>query len=299
MDRQWLESFVAVAKHGSLSRATHEVHRSQSTLSRHLAALEKHLGAKLLTREARGMKLTRSGRIVHVHASALLDQFHQLHESLAAERGGTALIRLGIAPGIPKDWLSTQLTRLGQYTFVLNELTTNEQHKLLEDGHLDVAMAHERSPEAASQLVLEQPLGVTVPEGSPLCFQVDEEGAIPVGSLDGLTIMAHSPAAMRSSEGRLKSLAAEAGADVNWVFRRFSQYGDLIAKFSNAQGALTTSSSGPTQLPGWSWYPLTTKSSSTDDLRVKTWVNWKPQKSQVIDDWVHAFLDGIAEPALQ
>lgn len=299
MDRQWLESFVAVAKHGNVSHATTEVHRSQSTLSRHVSALEKHLGAKLLSRKARGVKLTRSGRIVYAHASALLDQFHQLHESLAAEQGGTELIRFGIAPGIPKDWLSDNLTRLLEYTFALNELTTNEQHKLLDDGHLDVAMTHERSPDAASQLVLEQPLGVAVPETSPLCREVNEKGAIPVASLDRMTIMAHSQASMRSSEGKLKSLAADAGADVNWVFRRFGQYGDLITKFSKAKGALTTSSSGVTQLPGWSWYPLTSNSASTDDLWVKTWINWKPEKSSVIDDCVRDFLSHIADPSHQ
>lgn len=296
MDRQLLESFVAVATHGSVSHAAMEVHKSQSTLSRHLSALEKHLGTKLLTREARGMSLTRSGKIVYSHAAALLEQFHQLHESLAAERSGTSLLRLGIAPGVPKHWLSDQLTSLARYTFIINELTTNEQHKLLEQGHLDLALTHERSPDGASNLALEQPVGITLPTGSPLCETVDEKGAISVASLDGMTIMAHSQAAMRSSEGNLKSLAAEAGADINWVFRRFSQYGDLIAKFSNAEGALTTSSSGLTQLPDWLWFPLTSKSSSAGSLQVKTWLNWKPDKSQVIDDCVREFLNGISTP---
>src|SRR5699024_1707944 len=149
------------------------------------------------------------------------------------------------------------------------------------------------SPDAASNLVLEQPLGVTAPENSQLHNQVNNQGTISVASLDGMTIMAHSQAAMRSSEGKLKSLAAEAGADVHWVFRRFSQYGDLIAKFSNAEGALTTSSSGITQLPGWSWHPLTSTSSSTADLQVKTWLNWKPGTSQMIDDCVREFLNSV------
>lgn len=294
MDRQWLETFIAVAKHGSVSQATREVHMSQSTLSRHLSALEKHLGTKLLTREARGMKLTSSGKILYAHAAAILDQFHQLQESLTAERSGSMLIRLGIAPGVPKEWLLDSLTELKKYTFVLNELTTNEQHKLLDDGQLDLALTHERSPDAVSNLVLEQPLGVTIPEDSQLHAEVNNQGAISVASLDGMTIMAHSQAAMRSSEGNLKSLAAEAGADVNWVFRRFSQYGDVIARFSNAEGALTTSSSGITQLPGWSWYPLTSTSSSTEDLQVKTWINWRPGKSEMIDDCVREFLNSIS-----
>lgn len=294
MDRQWLETFLAVAKHGSVSKATREVHMSQSTLSRHLSALEKYLATKLLVREARGMKLTNSGKILYTHAATILDQFHQLHESLTAERSGAMLMRLGVAPGVPKKWLSQTLAGLSKYTFVLNELTTNEQHKLLEDGHLDLALTHERSPDAVSNLVLEQPLGVTVPEDSQLHEEINHDGAISVESLDGMTIMAHSQAAMRSSEGNLKSLAAEAGADVKWVFRRFSQYGDVIAKFSNAEGALTTSSSGITQLPGWSWYPLTSGSSSTEDLQVKTWINWMPGKSQMLDDCVREFLNGIS-----
>src|SRR5690625_1108657 len=214
MDRLWLETFVAVAKHGSVSQATREVHMSQSTLSRHLSALEKHLGAKLLTRHARGMTLTNPGKVLYAQASSILDQFHQLQESLAAERNGSMLVRLGIAPGVPKEWLTDVLTELSHYTFVLNELTTNEQHKQLEEGHLDLALTHERSPNAVSNLVLEQPLGVSVPEDSQLHQRLDTQGAISVASLDGMTIMAHSQAAMRSSEGNLKSLAAEAGADI-------------------------------------------------------------------------------------
>lgn len=291
MHSQWLEAFIAVAKHGTISHAAADVHMSQSTLSRQITALETHLGAMLLTRQARGIQLTDAGRIVYSRAAGLLDQFQQLGETLAAEQDRGPVVRLGVPPGAPKQWLADKLSALEPYSFILNESTTNEQHDLLAAGQIDIALTHDRSADAASYVVLEQPLGVAIPDESALHQSIDTTGAIPVSSLDGMKVMAHSQAAIRSSEGSLRSLAVKADANVDWIFRRFSGHADLIARFSQAEGAITTSSSGLAQSTGWSWFPLTSQAQHVDDLNIRTWINWKPGQSTSVNDCAHGFIE--------
>ena len=55
-----LQSFVAVAQHGSLSGAGRALGGSQPTMGRHVSALETELGVRLFERTAGGLELTPS-----------------------------------------------------------------------------------------------------------------------------------------------------------------------------------------------------------------------------------------------
>jgi DNA-binding transcriptional LysR family regulator len=62
MDRlDCMEAFVASVDHGSLSRAAHRLGRSITAISRAVSALEARVGAKLLVRTTRTLKLTEAG----------------------------------------------------------------------------------------------------------------------------------------------------------------------------------------------------------------------------------------------
>jgi DNA-binding transcriptional LysR family regulator len=65
--------FVAVARAGSVTRAGRALGLPKSTISRRLAALERHLGHRLLTRSARHLVLTEIGE-------ALLERCQRLSE---------------------------------------------------------------------------------------------------------------------------------------------------------------------------------------------------------------------------
>jgi LysR family cyn operon transcriptional activator len=59
---RWLRLFLAIARHGSVSRAAEELELTQSGLSRQLACLEAYLGHPLFERHGRGVELTDAGK---------------------------------------------------------------------------------------------------------------------------------------------------------------------------------------------------------------------------------------------
>jgi DNA-binding transcriptional LysR family regulator len=68
----WLETFVAVVDSGGFSAATTSVHRSQSRVSSHVAALEAALGARLFDRRHRPVQLTDAGEAYLPYAREVL-----------------------------------------------------------------------------------------------------------------------------------------------------------------------------------------------------------------------------------
>lgn len=98
--------FTAVAAHGNFGRAAAELHLAQPALSRQIQRLEKHLGARLLERGARGARLTPAGEAFLPRARALL---HAARQAELAVRGHTAPERLAI--GYVEDLVITAAVR--------------------------------------------------------------------------------------------------------------------------------------------------------------------------------------------
>jgi DNA-binding transcriptional LysR family regulator len=67
-----IEQAIALAHHGSYGRAAKELHVSQPTLSRSIAALETSLGVRLFDRGSRGVVPTTFGRVLLERGAALL-----------------------------------------------------------------------------------------------------------------------------------------------------------------------------------------------------------------------------------
>lgn len=72
MELYQLETFVAVARAGHLTRAAERLFLSQPTVSGHIKALEDELGVVLFTRTPKGMLLTRTGELLLEQAERAL-----------------------------------------------------------------------------------------------------------------------------------------------------------------------------------------------------------------------------------
>ena len=67
LDWDDLRFFLAVARHGTLATAARELHVTQSTVSRRLAALQSRMGVRLLQRTANGYVATLAGDSIRAH----------------------------------------------------------------------------------------------------------------------------------------------------------------------------------------------------------------------------------------
>src|SRR3979490_3647873 len=82
MELRHLRYFVAVAEAGSLTVAAEQkLHPSPPSLSRQIRDLEDEVGARLLTRRARGIELTPAGRAFLEHARTVLSQVEAATEA--------------------------------------------------------------------------------------------------------------------------------------------------------------------------------------------------------------------------
>lgn len=90
MELRQLRYLVAIAEHGSFSRAAEKVFIAQSALSHQLAQLEQELGAQLLYRAHRGVELTEAGRAFLPHAKAILRQTEDARASVRSAPGEPA-----------------------------------------------------------------------------------------------------------------------------------------------------------------------------------------------------------------
>lgn len=79
-----ITAFVRVVETGSFARAAERLDRSVSAVSRQVAELEAHLGARLLNRTTRRLSLTETGRAFHERAVQLLADLEEAEAAVGA-----------------------------------------------------------------------------------------------------------------------------------------------------------------------------------------------------------------------
>lgn len=97
LDPAWLRSFDAIARTGSITRAAHQVHRTQSAVSTQLQQLEASLGVRLVERSTRSLALTRDGERFLPHAQRLLDAQRAAHAAVAPAAAAPTVWRVGVS----------------------------------------------------------------------------------------------------------------------------------------------------------------------------------------------------------
>ena len=110
-DLDALELLVSIADSGSLSAAAADLGLAQPNASRRLARLERRLGARLLTRGARGSEPTASGRVAIEHARRVLDAADLLVEQVR-DSAGHGRVRIVASQTIAEHLMPTFLAVL-------------------------------------------------------------------------------------------------------------------------------------------------------------------------------------------
>lgn len=81
-----MSMFRRVVEAESFSSVARETSVSQPTISKHISALEKHLGVKLLNRSTRHLALTESGREYYHHCIRILDELAEAEASVGKQK---------------------------------------------------------------------------------------------------------------------------------------------------------------------------------------------------------------------
>lgn len=92
-----IATFRAVARLGSVSRAAEELHLSQSAASIQISALESAVGAPLVDRTGRGVRLTEAGVMLLGYADRLLALWQETSDEMATFLGDfSGTLRVGV-----------------------------------------------------------------------------------------------------------------------------------------------------------------------------------------------------------
>ena len=135
-------TYVRVAEVGSFSAVAREVGATQSAISRQVAVLEEHLGARLIQRTTRSLTLTEDGRDLLDHARRVLDCVEQAEAAVGRRRlapGG--LVRVAAPASFGRLHISPRIPRLlDRYPELLVELHMSDNVTDLITGGIDLAI---------------------------------------------------------------------------------------------------------------------------------------------------------------
>jgi LysR family hca operon transcriptional activator len=178
MELRHLRYFVAVAETKSLTLAAKEkLHTSQPSLSRQIRDLEEEVGAQLMTRTARGVELTPSGRAFLEHARTVLSQVGAAAE--AARRvahPAKPCFTMGFLTGHELTWMPEALRILRDELPNIDVMISSQSSPLLADGiskgKIDAAFLRREKgvPGLAFRLLVKEPLMVILPSDHPLAM---------------------------------------------------------------------------------------------------------------------------------
>jgi DNA-binding transcriptional LysR family regulator len=215
-----LRSFVVLAEELHFGRAAARLHLTQPPLSRQIQLLEHQVGAQLLERSSRNVRLTPAGRGFLPEARAIL----RLAESasLSAQRisrGEAGSLAIGFTASCGYRFLPGLIVvcreRLPGVELDLKEMVTMEQVEALASGRIDVALLR---PSAATadfdtRCVAREPLVVALPEHHALAT-----GRAPtLSDFDHAPFLTYSPIEARYFHDLVAGTFSRAGVHPDYI----------------------------------------------------------------------------------
>ena len=140
-----LETFVAVARAGSVVAAAGRLARTQPSISARLAALEGAWGTRLFRRHARGMALTPEGARLLPLAEAALQSLSALDRAAGVPVAGHDELRIGAGDALGREVVPRAVARLLRESPALSirvlEGPASRLMEALRAGEIDLALA--------------------------------------------------------------------------------------------------------------------------------------------------------------
>lgn len=182
MDQKQLERFVDVVESGSLSRTARRLNVSQPALSKSLRLLEEQIGARLLDRGPRGVRLTVFGQAFYRRARSITSEFRRAKDDINHIKGmmtGSVSIGVTPGPGVLDQIIPKAVTRVARkrpnLDIRVRSGTISELLVDLQRGDLDLLLTvldeRTRSPDLEVQRLFDDRFALMVRKGHDLLLQ--------------------------------------------------------------------------------------------------------------------------------
>ncbi len=197
MELRHLRYFVAVAEELHFGRAATRLSIVQPSLSQQIRQLEDELGFPLLHRTKRSVELTDAGKVFLSEARDVLAQVQNAKRAAQrAYRGEMGRLVIGYISSSAFDLLPAMLSAYREHfphvEVILREMTTQEQVRALEEGHIQVGLLRLpiSTPLVSVEVVRREPIVCVLPELHPLARQ----------ERIALSSLAHEPFVLQSRQ---------------------------------------------------------------------------------------------------
>lgn len=161
MNFQQLETFLHIARLGSLSKAATRLNATQSTVSMRLSELERELGVELVDRRYRPCRLTAKGRELVPYAENMVTLTGEIRHSIGCPAQLSGSVRIGVGEHVALTWLPKLVAALNTlHPEVVVELDIGLLESMtgqLRAGELDILLS--ATLDTAEQDLTYQPLG--------------------------------------------------------------------------------------------------------------------------------------------
>ncbi|MGH8782020.1 LysR family transcriptional regulator [Paraburkholderia sp.] len=151
----YMRLFVEVARTRSFRRAADALDMPNSTLSRHIATLEKTIGLRLLHRSTRKVELTEAGEVYFKRCQSIVEEARIAHESLleVAERP-TGTLRVSMPADLATGYLAPIIAEFAvAYPLIAFEFDLTPRRIDLQAEPFDLAIRMGPAPTAPSMLI--------------------------------------------------------------------------------------------------------------------------------------------------
>lgn len=163
------EEFVAVVEHDSVTSAAEALGLPRPTVSKRLGRLEERLGALLIHRTTRRMKLTKEGELLYERARRVVSSAREAEaEVKLAQESPRGLLRVSVPPRVPEDVFTQWMAEfLLAYPEVSLDVVGSDVHVDLVAERFDVALFYgpiEDDSLVSRTLAINQEIAVASPQ---------------------------------------------------------------------------------------------------------------------------------------
>jgi DNA-binding transcriptional LysR family regulator len=194
VDLKRLRTFVAVAEHGSVSKAAEHLHITQPALSRQLQDLQQEFGVRLFELSGRRLRLTGEGEELLPYCRQVLGQAEAVAErARSLARGDTGVLRVSATPQMIESVFPGFLRRYAEECPGVQvrpvEAGAVEQMTLLERGEVHLAIGFHPGDERRFASLALPPLHVLAAYAPSLPIPRAGRGNIEVGALANVPLL--------------------------------------------------------------------------------------------------------------